>query len=54
MAIKEFGDRDVYVTEHNMGRRCRVRIRNLRIALAAIAECAWRLRIGAFASGIAA
>ena len=27
MAIKEFGDRDVYVTEHNVGRRCRVRTR---------------------------
>ena len=27
MAIKEFGDRDVYVTEHNVGPRCRVRTR---------------------------
>jgi hypothetical protein len=33
MSIKEFGDRDVYVTEHNLGSRCRVRALNLLAAI---------------------
>ena len=33
MSIKEFGDRDVYVNEHNLGSRCRVRALNLLAAI---------------------